>query len=40
MEKIKEAGIQEFFVKPIGKNEFGLIIRRVLDRKRQTLGKG
>ena len=33
-EKIKGAGIQEFFVKPIGKNEFAKIVRRVLDRKR------
>jgi signal transduction histidine kinase/CheY-like chemotaxis protein len=33
-EKIREAGIQEFFVKPIGKNEFAQIIRRVLDRDR------
>jgi len=39
-EKIKEAGIREFFVKPVGKNEFGQIVRRVLDRKRQTLSKG
>ena len=33
-EKIREAGIQEFFVKPVGKNEFVQIVRRVLDRKK------
>ena len=38
-EKIREVGIQEFFVKPIGKNEFAKIIRRVLDRKKITIEK-
>jgi PAS domain S-box-containing protein len=32
-EKIREAGIREFFIKPIGKNEFGQIVRRGLDKK-------
>jgi CheY-like chemotaxis protein len=32
-EKMREAGIREFFIKPIGKNEFGQIVRRVLDKK-------
>jgi CheY-like chemotaxis protein len=34
MEKIREVGLREFFVKPVGKNEFAKVIRRVLDRKR------
>ncbi len=30
--RLKEIGIQEFFVKPVGKNEFAKLIRRVLDK--------
>ena len=36
-EKIREAGIQEFFIKPIGKSEFAQIIRRVLDRNKVNI---
>jgi PAS domain S-box-containing protein len=36
-EKIREAGIKEFFVKPVGKNEFVKTIRRVLDKDGQTM---
>jgi PAS domain S-box-containing protein len=32
VEKIREVGIKEFFVKPIGNNEFVKTIRRVLDK--------
>jgi two-component system, cell cycle sensor histidine kinase and response regulator CckA len=34
MEKIREAGIQDFLTKPVDKNEFANIVRCVLDRKR------
>jgi PAS domain S-box-containing protein len=33
MERIREAGVREFFTKPVGKNEFARIIRRVLDAR-------
>ena len=37
LEKIKEAGIQEFFVKPMDKNEFAHLVRRVLDRRKTKM---
>ncbi len=32
MEKVKAVGVKEFYVKPIDKDDFAVLIRRVLDR--------
>ncbi len=33
LDEVKEAGIKEFFAKPISKDEFARVIRRVLDKE-------
>jgi PleD family two-component response regulator len=32
MEKVKAVGVKEFYVKPIDKDDFAALIRRVLDQ--------
>ena len=38
MEKVKETGIRGFFAKPIGKDDFAILVRNALDERQEITG--